>query len=47
MGGNVSGRTAQGRARKLNKVTSLVSEVDLNRRLWSAAAAIADEVLAA
>lgn len=33
--------------RKLNKVTSLVSEVDLNRRLWSAAAAIADEVLAA
>lgn len=44
MNGHVSGTTALGRHRRLNRVTSLASEVDLNRKLWAAAAALAEEL---
>jgi len=44
MRGDMRGVSGAGRVRRLKRITSLSSEVDLNRKLWLAAAAMAEEV---
>jgi hypothetical protein len=41
--GNVEGQTARGQRRHVNRVVSLTSDIDLNRKLWAHAATIAGE----
>lgn len=44
MRGNVRGQTERGQSRRINRITSLATEVDFNRKLWSAAADMAKEI---
>lgn len=44
MTGRVAGLQNNGRHRNINRISTLASELDLNRKLWSAAAALAEEI---
>lgn len=42
--GNVWGRRSTGHVRHINRITSLARDVDLNRKLWTAAAEMAESI---